>query len=55
MRVVEFVFDSPERARVEVELGGEDGRPLRPDTTELSRVDRWELVGDIWYVAPEKL
>lgn len=55
VRVTEFVFDSPQRARVRVELEGEDGRPLRPDTTELSRVDRWERSGDAWFLAPEKL
>ena len=55
VRVREFVFDTPDRARVRVELEGEDGRPLRPDSTEISRVDRWERSGEAWYVAPEKL
>ncbi len=54
-RVLEFVFDAPDRARVRVELQGEDGRPLRPDGTELTRVDRWERSASGWFIAPEKL
>ena len=54
-RVVEFVFDASDRARVQVVLRGEDGRPLRPDTTDLIRIDRWEWAEENWWIAPEKL
>jgi hypothetical protein len=53
--VTEFVFDAPDRARVRVELIGEEGRPLRPDAAEIFRIDRWEQSGDVWYLVPEKL
>jgi hypothetical protein len=55
VRVTEFVFDSSERARVRVEFVGEERRPLRPDSTEIARIDRWERAGDVWYLVPEKL
>jgi hypothetical protein len=55
VRVTEFVFDSSERARVRVEFVGEERRPLRPDSSEIARIDRWERAGDVWYLVPEKL
>ncbi len=51
----EFVFDDPDRVRVQIEFVGEDDRPLRPNKVVLIRQDRWEQSAGNWWVAPGKL
>ena len=53
--IQEFVFDDPDRVRVQIEFVGEDDRPLRPNKVALIRQDRWEQADGNWWVAPGKL
>ncbi len=53
--VQEFVFDDPDRVRVQIRFVGEDDRPLRPNKVVLIRQDRWEQSAGNWWVAPGKL
>ena len=53
--VQEFVFDDPDRVRVQIRFVGEDDRPLRPNKVVLIRQDRWESSDGSWWVAPGKL
>jgi hypothetical protein len=53
--VLEFVFEDVAHARVQVRFVGADNRPLRPDSTALVRVDRWEHTGDDWWITPGQL
>jgi hypothetical protein len=55
VEVQEFVFDSPEEARVQVRFVGDDGRPLRPGKVALIRRDRWEKADGGWWLVPGKL
>ena len=53
--VLEFLFEDSETAHVLVRFVGNDGRPLRPGTTQLVRTDRWEWPDGAWRVRPGKL
>jgi hypothetical protein len=53
--VLEFLFENPETALVLVRFRGEDGRPLRPGSTQLLRIDRWEWAEGAWRIRPGKL
>lgn len=55
VEVLEFLFEDPARARVQVRFVGLDDRPLRPGTVELVRVDRWEWAEGTWWIQPGKL
>jgi hypothetical protein len=55
VQVQEFLFDSPEEARIQVRFVGDDGRPLRPGRVALIRRDRWERVDGGWWLVPGKL
>jgi hypothetical protein len=55
VQLLEFVFTSPSEVLVEVRFVGNDDRPLRPDSTDLVRIDRWEKSESEWWVAPAKL
>jgi hypothetical protein len=55
VRVEEFVFESPTAALVQVRFTGNDGRPLRPNSTSLVRRDRWEFADGSWWLVPAKL
>ncbi len=55
IEVLEFGFEAEDRALVLVRFVGEDGRPLRPDETELVRTDRWEWADGAWWVRPGRL
>jgi len=54
-RVLEFAFEDERTVRVQVRFDGFDGRPLRPGSTHLVRVDRWELAEGTWWIRPGKL
>ena len=55
VEVEEFLFENRFLARVQVRFLGEDRRPLRPGTTELIRLDRWERVEGQWWIRPSNL
>jgi len=55
VEVEEFLFENRFLAKVQVKFLGEDKRPLRPGTTELIRLDRWERVEGQWWIRPSKL
>jgi hypothetical protein len=52
LEVLEMRLEGPGRARVETRITGEDGRPLRPGTVQLDRVDRWERSDGRWRIVP---
>ena len=52
--VEEFLVDGPGRARVQVRVVGDDGRPLRFWTTSIRREDRWERRSGQWWVTAAK-
>jgi hypothetical protein len=54
VEIVEFRFDRPDLARVEVQLRGDHMRGLVPWDVEVLRSDTWRQVGGTWYVTPEK-
>lgn len=53
--VVEFRLEGPGEAEVVTRLVGDDAQPLRPGTTVLERVDRWERLQGTWWIIPGKL
>lgn len=53
--VVEFSFEGPGRARVQVVLKGDNGLPLRWWETITVHEDVWERTGDRWWILPGKL
>jgi hypothetical protein len=55
LEVEEFLVDGPGRARVRVEIVGENSLPLRFWETRLVREDRWERQDGQWWVVPGKL
>ncbi len=55
VEIVEFRFDAPDRASVEVELHGDHLRGLVPWDVQVARSDTWRQVGGTWYVSPERL
>jgi hypothetical protein len=55
VEVEEFLFETPTAVRVQVRFTGDDDRPMRPDRTNLVRVDRWERAEESWWVSPGKL
>lgn len=50
-----FIFESPDRARVQVRFVGEDDRPLHPNKISLVRLDHWERADGRWWMTPGKL
>jgi len=55
VRVEEFLFEDGRTARVRVRFAGWDGRPLRPGSAVIVRVDRWEWADGTWWIRPGKL
>jgi hypothetical protein len=53
--VEEFVFETPSTVRVQIRFGGDDDRPLRPTSTSVVRLDRWEREQEAWWITPGKL
>lgn len=52
LEVLELRLEGPGRARVATRITGEDGRPLRPGTVQLERIDRWERSDGAWRIVP---
>lgn len=50
--VVDFLFDTPTSALVQVRYTGEDDRPLRPNSVSLIQIDRWDQHEDGWWITP---
>ena len=55
VRLLQFAFEDERTVRVQVRFDGLDGRPLRPGSTHLVRVDRWEWAEGTWWIRPGKL
>lgn len=55
VQVQEFLFDTPDEARIQVRFVGDDGRPLRPGRVALIRRDRWQKADGGWWLVPGKL
>jgi hypothetical protein len=55
VEVEELVFETDALAWVQVRFDGADDRPMRPDSTHLVRLDRWELADGSWWLVPRKL
>ncbi len=55
LEVLEFRFDAPGEARVQVRLTGDNARPLRPWRRVLEREDRWERREGRWSLVPGKI
>lgn len=53
VEIQEFLFVDPQHARVQVRFVGRDGRPLRPDRTEVLRQDHWVRSDDTWRLDPQ--
>ncbi len=53
--VVEFRVSGPGEAEVVTRMVGENGQPLRPGTTTIERLDRWERLQGTWWIIPGKL
>ena len=55
LSVEEFLVDAPGRARVRVQIVGQNSLPLRFWETRIEREDRWERQDAQWWVIPGKL
>jgi hypothetical protein len=55
VEVLEYAFEDEASAQVLVRFRGDDGRPMRPDGTQLVRTDRWEWADGTWWVRPGRL
>jgi hypothetical protein len=55
VELLEFSFEDRDTALVRVRFEGEDGRPLRPGTLRLVRIDRWEYADGVWWLRPGKV
>jgi hypothetical protein len=53
--VLEFLFEDVTTAQVLVHFVGDDGRPLRPGSVDLVRIDRWEFAEGTWWLRPGKV
>jgi hypothetical protein len=53
--VLEFALEAPGRARVQVSLRGDNGRPLRWWSKAVEREDVWERLDGTWWLVPGKL
>ncbi len=55
VEVVEVRSDGPGKAVVVTRMVGENSRPLRWTDVELVREDKWERVGERWWIAPGRI
>jgi len=53
--VKEFALEAPGRARVQVRIRSNNGKPLRYWTVVTERIDVWERVDGVWWVVPGKV
>ena len=53
--VKEFAVEAPGRARVAVQMRGDNGMPLRYWTIVVERNEVWERVDGTWWLVPGKL
>src|SRR5262249_23067454 len=52
LEVVEVRLEAPGVARVEAQIVGKDGRPLRRGKVRIERIDRWERIDGTWRIQP---
>ena len=55
IEIVEVRSDGPGKAIVETRMVGENSRPLRWTDVELVREDKWERVGERWWISPGRI
>jgi hypothetical protein len=52
VEILEVRMEGPGQATIEIRLLGDNSRPLRWNDVELLRADKWERVGDRWWIVP---
>lgn len=55
VEIVEVRSDGPGKAIVVTRMVGDNSRPLRWNDVELVREDKWERVGDRWWISPGRI
>lgn len=55
VEIVEVRAEGPGKAVVVARLIGDNSRPLRWNDVELVREDRWERVGERWWIVPGQI
>ena len=55
LEVVEVRADGPGKAIVKTRMVGDNSRPLRWTDVELVREDKWERVGERWWISPGRI
>jgi hypothetical protein len=55
LEILEFRFEQPDLARVEVRIAGKHQRRLRFWEIELRRTDTWRRHEGVWVLSPDKL
>jgi hypothetical protein len=55
VEIVEVRAEGPGKAVVVTRMVGDNSRPLRWTHVELTREDKWERVGDRWWIAPGRI
>ena len=55
IEIVEVRSEGPGKAVVVAKMLGDNSRPLRWTDVELTREDRWERVGERWWIVPGRI
>ena len=55
VEIVEVRSEGPGKAVVVTQMVGDNSRPLRWTDVELTREDKWERVGERWWIAPGRI
>ena len=55
VEVLEVRADGPGKAVVVTRMLGDNSRPLRWTDVELVREDKWERVGERWWISPGRI
>jgi hypothetical protein len=55
VEILEVRSEGPGKAVVVTRLVGDNSRPLRWTDVELTREDKWERVGERWWIAPGRI
>jgi hypothetical protein len=55
VEILEVRAEGPGKAAVVIRLVGDNSRPLRWTDVELVREDKWERVGERWWISPSRI
>jgi hypothetical protein len=55
VEIVEVRAEGPGKAAVVTRMVGDNSRPLRWTDVELTREDKWERVGERWWISPGRI